>query len=271
MALDHRQVDITDRGAVERAVRGFQPDVLYNCAAFTRVDDCESRPELAREVNGRAVAHLAAAAREHAATLVQVSTDYVFDGAAHAPYREDAAVGPLQEYGRSKLLGERAALAWERSIVVRTSWLFGPGGASFAATMVRMMTAGDAGAVEPLRVVDDQVGGPTYTPFLARALVELAVAAASGVVHYQNREAVSWHGFAAEIARRVAPERELRAVTSAEFPRPAPRPAYSVLDVGRFESIVGRAVESWRDGLEQCLPELLAATRGDRGREGVAP
>jgi dTDP-4-dehydrorhamnose reductase len=279
-ALDRGAADVTDPDRVAEAVRSFAPAVLYNCAAFTRVDDCERLPELAREVNGRAVAHLAAAARAAGAVLVQVSTDYVFDGAARAPYHEEAATSPLQEYGRSKLEGEQAALEWERSVVVRTSWLFGDTGPSFVATMVRLL--GDAA---PVRVVADQVGCPTYAPFLARALVDLAARGARGVVHYRNAEPTSWHGFAAAIARRVAPGRPVEAVSTAEFygesrrgstpgrslasppaadspekPRPAQRPAYSVLAVERFERIVGRRVEPWSAGLDQCLPELLAAT-----------
>ncbi|HVR28686.1 MAG TPA: dTDP-4-dehydrorhamnose reductase [Thermoanaerobaculia bacterium] len=266
LAMDHRAADITDPAQVVKVVRWFEPDVLYNCAAFTRVDDCEAHAELAREVNGRAVAHLAVASRSAGAMLVQVSTDYVFDGAARAPYVEEAEVAPLQEYGRSKLLGEREALRWERSVVVRTSWLFSACGPSFAATMVRLLAHGGQGGgglagEQPVRVVDDQVGCPTYAPFLARALADLAARGARGVVHYRNADAVSWHGFAAEIARRVAPGRAVVPVSTAEFPRPARRPAYSVLDVERFEAIVGRPVEAWRDGLDECLPELLAAAR----------
>ena len=279
LALDRAAADVTDPVRVAEAVRSFAPEVVYNCAAFTRVDDCETRSELAHEVNGRAVVHLAAAARADGAALVQVSTDYVFDGTARAPYREEAPAAPLQEYGRSKLLGEQVALGWERSVVVRTSWLFGPHGPSFVSTMLRSF----AGAA-PVRVVDDQVGCPTYTPFLARALVDLAASGARGVVHYRNRDAVSWHGFAVEIARRAAPGREVAPVSTAEFygaprpgsaperspasptaaaspesARPARRPAYSVLDVERFEAIAGRRVEAWSDGLDQCLLELAAA------------
>jgi dTDP-4-dehydrorhamnose reductase len=170
-------------------------------------------------------------------------------------------------YGRSKLEGERAALAWERSLVVRTSWLFGAGGPSFVATMVRLLTRPAA-----VRVVDDQVGCPTYAPFLARALRDLAERRARGVVHYRNADATSWHGFAVEIARRVAPGRDVAAISTAETSRPARRPAYSVLDVDRFESIVGRRVEPWREGLAECLPGLAAEAGlagGGRGGAGL--
>jgi dTDP-4-dehydrorhamnose reductase len=265
LALDRAGADITDPGRVAEVVRGFAPGVIYNCAAFTRVDDCETQAELAHQVNGRAVAHLAAAARAAGAALVQVSTDYVFDGAARSPYLEESPVGPLQVYGRSKLEGERAALAWERSLVVRTSWLFGIGGPSFVATMVRLLTRPDA-----VRVVDDQVGCPTYVPFLARALVDLADRGARGVVHYRNADAVSWHAFAVEIARRVASGRTIEAISAAELPRPARRPAYSVLDVERFEAIAGRPVEPWRQGLAECLPALGPESRAQALRGGRA-
>jgi dTDP-4-dehydrorhamnose reductase len=254
LALDRAAADVTDPVRVKDVVASFAPEVIYNCAAFTRVDDCEDRVELAHQVNGRAVAHLAAAARAAGAALVQVSTDYVFDGGGRAPYREESPVAPLQVYGRSKLEGERAALAWERALVVRTSWIFGAGAPSFVATMVGLLTR-----PAPLRVVDDQVGSPTYAPFLARALRDLAEHGARGVVHYRNADAVSWHGFAVEIARRLAPGREVVPISTAEFPRPARRPAYSVLDVERFEAIAGRRVEPWRQGLDECLPRLAAA------------
>ena len=260
LALDRAAADVTDPGRVQDAVGSFAPEVIYNCAAFTRVDDCEERVELAHQVNGLAVAHLAQAARAAGAALVHVSTDFVFDGHARAPYREESPVAPLQVYGRSKVEGERAALAWERALVVRTSWLFGAGAPSFVGTIVRLLTK-----PAPLRVVDDQVGCPTYAPYLARALRDLAERSARGVVHYRNAPAVSWHGFAVEIARRVAPGREVAAVSTAAFPRPALRPAYSVLDVERFEAIAGRRVEPWRQGLDECLPRLAVEAAAATG------
>ncbi len=263
LGLDHAAADIADRARVTDAVRSFRPDVIFNCAAYTKVDDCEEQPALAHEVNGKAVGYLAAAARAASAVLVQVSTDFVFDGAARLPYLEESRTAPLQVYGQSKVEGERQALEWERSIVVRTSWLFGAGAPSFVATIVRLLTR-----PAPVRVVDDQIGCPTYAPFLARALIALAERGARGVVHYRNDGPVSWHGFAVEIARRVAPGREIAAISTPEFPRPARRPAYSVLDVERYETIVGRPVESWRAGLDDCLPAIATVRHepADPGR-----
>ncbi len=264
LGLSHGQADLTDRDRLLAWAREFRPEAVLNCAAFTVVDDCESEPEKAMAVNGEGVGNAAAAAAAAGAVLVHVSSDYVFDGSAAEPYPEEAATAPLSVYGRSKLAGEERALAYERSIVVRTSWLFGPGGPSFVTTMLRLIEGG----TDPLRVVDDQVGAPTYAPYLARALWDLAEVEtragsgaegrATGVVHYRNREPVSWHGFAREIARSWAPEVAVVPVTTDEFPRPARRPAYSVLAVDRVERLRGRVVEPWAAGLARHLDHLRA-------------
>lgn len=252
LALSHGQADVTDGERVRYWVDTFRPEVIVNCAAFTRVDDCETEEAAATAVNGDAVGHLARAAAEAGAKLVQVSSDYVFDGRADAPYAEDAPTAPLSAYGRSKLAGERAALAGDGArgnLVVRTSWLFGPGGPDFVAAIVRQIEAGK----RQLRVVDDQTGRPTYTPYLARAIWDLTAAGATGIVHYGNREPVTWCGLAREIAHLIDCTVEVVPVTTAEVPRPAPRPGYSVLDVTRFERIVGRRVEPWGLGLVEVL------------------
>jgi dTDP-4-dehydrorhamnose reductase len=261
LGLARSQADVTDRGRLLGWADAFRPEVVVNCAAYTKVDACESEAGRAFAVNGEGAAHAAALAGQAGARLVHVSTDYVFDGDAREPrqpYPEEAPTAPRSVYGRSKLEGERQALAYERSVVVRTSWLFGPGGPNFVATMVGLIEAGRL----PLRVVTDQEGCPTYTRFLARALLDLAALEATGVVHYRNREPVSWYAFAVEIARLWSGAAEVVPVTSAEFPRPARRPAYSVLDVGRFETIAGRRVEPWTPG----LVETLAWLRKERHR-----
>ena len=251
LALSRQQADITNRQQLEECVHRFGPELIINCAAFTQVDRCESEQDLAFAVNGAAVANVVAVADKAGADLIHVSTDYVFDGEAEVPYVEDAPTGPRTVYGASKLAGEAEALKYPRALVVRASWLFGPGGPNFVATMRRLLS----GATEPLRVVDDQVGCPTYTPYLAGALWDLAAQSTRGVIHYCNREAVSWHGFASEIAGNVAPQTRIDPVPTSEFPRPAPRPAYSVLDTRRFESTVGRRVEPWISGLAAYLGE----------------
>ncbi len=249
LALSRAQADITDRQATIAWAESFRPEVIVNCAAFTQVDRCESEAERALAINGEAVAHVVAAAERIEARLLHISSDYVFDGRADTPYEEDAPTGPRSVYGESKLRGEREALRYSRALVVRASWLFGPGGPNFAATIGRLLRTSE----EPLRVVDDQLGCPTYTPFLARALWDLAGSEVRGLIHYCNRDAVTWFGYACEIARSVAPDARIVPVTTDEFPRPAPRPAYSVLDTQRFETAVGRRVEPWIAGLTAYL------------------
>ena len=248
LALPRAQADITDAERLRAYAAAFRPQIVWNCAAFTRVDESESRREHALQVNGRAVANAVEAARSCGARLVQVSTDYVFDGAATAPYTEDAPTRPLQVYGESKLRGEEEAARSPGALIVRTSWVFGAGGNNFVATILRLLAqAGATGA--PLRVVADQVGCPTYAPFLARALCDLAAAGAHGLVHYRNREPVSWHAFAQAIADEGCAQVEIVPITTPEYPLPAPRPAYSVLDVSRCELLLGRRVEEWAWGL----------------------
>ena len=251
LALPHAQADVTDAATVDRWTRDFAPQVLFNCAAFTQVDACEERRQHAMAANGDAVGHLGAAAERAGALLAHVSSDYVFDGEGEEPYAEDAPTAPLSVYGESKLLGEQRALAHD-ALVVRASWLFGPGGPNFVTTMLRLIREGKV----PLRVVDDQVGCPTYTPFLAAALCDLAARGARGVVHYRNREPVSWWQFASEIAGAWDRRVEVVPVSTAQFPRPARRPAYSVLAVDRFEELVGRRVEHWGWGLSEFLTGL---------------
>jgi dTDP-4-dehydrorhamnose reductase len=259
LGLSREQADIRDRERLLYWANAFRPELIVNCAAFTKVDACEGEGrELAFAVNGEAVDNVAAMAQSGDSRWVHVSTDYVFDGKAREPYREDDPTEPLSVYGQSKLEGERRALANGRSLIVRTSWLFGSGGPNFVATIVGMIESG-----KHLRVVQDQEGAPTYAPFLAMAILDLAQLGTTGVVHYRNREPVSWYAFASEIAGLWSGTRrmpEVVPVTSEEFPRPAPRPAWSVLDVTRFEEITGRRVEPWGWG----LVEYLAGVRKGR-------
>ena len=250
LALSQEQADLEDAAAVARWIDVFRPEAVINCAAWTRVDDCESNPDLAFRVNGRAVSHAARAAQAAGVAFVQVSTDYVFDGRANSPYSEDATPSPLSVYGASKLEGERQALAGHpRALVVRTSWLFGEGGPNFVDTILGILRRGE----RRLRVVGDQFGGPTHAPALARAILDLLERRASGIVHYRGRDAVSWADFARAIVDERAPDAQVETVTTAEFPRPAPRPAFSVLAVGRAEQLLGRRVEPWRQGLWEHL------------------
>jgi dTDP-4-dehydrorhamnose reductase len=259
--LPRAAADVTDRAAVHAALAGCRPDLVVNCAAFTRVDACESERETALRINGEAPGGIAAECARAGARFVQPSSDYVFDGEATEPYREEDATGPRSVYGESKLEGERRTLAaGGRSLIVRTSWVFGHGGSHFVAAIRSRIEAGGG----PLRVVADQTGGPTYAPFLARAIADLGESGTSGIVHYQNREPVTWYEFAREIARQLGRRVEIRPVTTEEYPLPARRPRFSVLAVARFERLVGRPVESWRTGLAEYLAGEPAQESGEK-------
>ncbi len=249
LGLSRGQGDIGAPERVAAAIAAFRPRLVVNCAAFTRVDDCETAPERAFAVNAEAVGIVARACARAGCRLLHLSTDYVFDGAGAQPYREEDATGPRSVYGASKLAGEARALEAPGALVVRTSWVFGAGGPNFVDTIRALLEARRT----PLRVVADQIGAPTYARFLARALLDLGESGAEGRVHYRNREPVSWFEFARAIVAALGLEVEVVPVATSEFPRPAPRPAYSVLAVGRFEALAGRPVEPWRAGLADYL------------------
>jgi dTDP-4-dehydrorhamnose reductase len=245
-ALGRRDLDVTDLDAVREAVAGH--DAVLNCAAYTRVDDAEADEEQARRVNALGARNLAIASAETGAAIVQVSTDYVFDGSAPSPYSESHPRGPISAYGRTKAEGEEAVLEAnpERGYVVRTAWLYGAHGGNFAKTMVRL-----ASSHETLTVVDDQRGQPTWTGDLATRLVELADSGApSGVYHGTNAGETTWFGFARAVFEKAGldPER-IRPTDSGSFVRPAPRPAYSVLGHDAWTRAGLPPLRSWQDAL----------------------
>jgi dTDP-4-dehydrorhamnose reductase len=253
LAFGRTDLDVTDADAVRRAVADARPAAVVNCAAYTDVDGAEADERAAAELNCRAAGDVAAAAAAVGASIVQPSTDYVFDGAKRTPYLESDPTGPASAYGRSKLAGERAVMAAnERHFVVRTSWLFGAAGRNFVDTMLALARDRDE-----LKVVDDQVGCPTYTGHLAEALVQLAGGAAYGIHHIAGAGACSWFEFATEIFRQAELDVRVVPCTTEEFPRPAPRPAYSVLGSERPHPI---RLPDWREGLAGYL-SVRTATR----------
>jgi dTDP-4-dehydrorhamnose reductase len=247
VALDRAALDVTDSRLVNAAVYEHAPDVLINCAAYTKVDVAESEEAAANAINGSAVELLASAANVVGALLVQVSTDFVFDGSSTRPYDITDSTNPLSAYGRSKLLGEVAATHAKKHLIVRTSWLFGVHGPNFVEAIRNQIRKG----TNPLRVVADQRGKPTYTPHLARAIIRLALQDARGIVHYADADECSWFDFACAIAE--GSDVTVNPVTSDEFPRPAKRPAYSVLSTERYERLTGVTPDSWREGLREYL------------------
>jgi dTDP-4-dehydrorhamnose reductase len=247
VGLAHGDLDVTDAAAVQSTLAGA--DLVINCAAYTNVDGAEADPTAAHAVNARGARNVA----EAAARVIYVSTDYVFDGSKPDAYVESDATGPLSEYGRSKLEGERATLtASPHSLVVRASCLFGAGGRNFVDTMLRL-----AGERDELMVVDDQIGCPTFTGHLADALVALARGearmadghSAHGVLHVAGSGSCTWFEFACKIFESAGAPIQVQPCSTDEFPRPARRPANSVLRSERGAP----ELPSWQDGLDAFL------------------
>ncbi|TQL48663.1 dTDP-4-dehydrorhamnose reductase [Homoserinimonas aerilata] len=249
-ALGRDALDVTDLDAVRAA--SADHDVIVNAAAYTKVDDAESNEDAAHAVNATGAGNLATAAAENGARLVQVSTDYVFDGTATTPYAENTPLGPVSAYGRTKADGERLAQTAnpDGTYIVRTAWLYGAHGPNFVKTMLRL-----AGSHDTVSVVTDQIGQPTWTLDLARQIVALIDSdAPAGIYHGTNSGQASWYDFTREIftlsgldAERVAP------TDSASFVRPAPRPAYSVLGHDAWAAAGLTPLRDWRPALAEAL------------------
>jgi dTDP-4-dehydrorhamnose reductase len=247
-ATDLPELDLTDERAVREYMERNAPDVVVNCAAYTDVDGCETNEELATRVNGDAAGNVARCG----VPVVHVSTDYVFAGDARTPYVESDAPDPRTAYGRSKLAGERAVLeASDQHAIVRTAWLFGDGGKNFVDTMLRLGAERDE-----VSVVFDQVGSPTWTGHLAPALVGLAERGAAGVFHAAGGGACSWFELAIEAMRVRELDCRVVAVTTEEYPLPAPRPAFSVLATEREDGV---RLPDWHEGVAQHVKEVVPA------------
>jgi len=248
-AVARAELNIADDTAVWRAVEAIRPDLIVNAAAYTKVDACETDVDACYAVNAVGARNLAVAAQELGIAMVHVSTDYVFPGDGTRPYREHDATGPKSEYGRSKLAGERLVQTLcQRHYIVRTSWLYGVHGPNFVKTMLRIgREQGKA------RVVDDQIGSPTYTADLAQALRLLVARPVYGLYHLSNQGVCSWHDFAAEIFARAGLDVELGAMKSGELTRPAPRPAYSVMDNQMWRVSGFEPLRDWREALAAYL------------------
>ena len=258
LGIDYPDIDIADPHSIDLVFGGFDPDFVINCAAYTAVDDAETNEDMAMRINGLGPRYLADECRKSGTWMVHVSTDYVFDGSATSPYAEDETPSPASAYGRTKLAGDQAVqeLLPASHYLIRTAWLYGLQGSNFVKTMLRLEKERDT-----VSVVTDQVGQPTYAADLATQIgLLLDRHPAPGTYHGTNSGEVSWFEFTREIFRLAGadPDRVLP-TTSAEFVRPAPRPAYSVLGHDRWMQEGLPEMRPWREALEQAFEDGIRA------------
>lgn len=253
-AIDVDDCDLTDLPMLRARLVVEAPDLILNAAAYTAVDRAESDEALARAINAEAVGVMVEAMADTGGKVVHVSTDYVFDGTASTPYAPDAARGPQSAYGRTKAEGEDRLRA--EDILVRTAWVYEAGGANFVCTMIRLMKERDE-----LRVVADQVGAPTWATGLARTIWALVEKGATGIFHHCDDGVASWHEFAVAIAQEahalglIPRIPAIHPITTAEYPTPARRPAFSLLDCSKTRAFLGDTPVAWRDNLRLMLKE----------------
>jgi dTDP-4-dehydrorhamnose reductase len=250
VSLSSKELDISNSKEVEDKIDQIRPDVVLNCAAYTRVDECEKEKESAWRVNAEGPSHLAMSAKRHGSQLIHISTDYVFDGkkGLPAPYVEDDAPNPISEYGRSKLEGEqRIRQTTERHIIVRTAWLYGLNGHNFLKTMLRL--ALNEKPVE-LKVVNDQFGSPTWSYSLALQIEKLIKGKGEGTYHATSEGYCTWYQLAGHFLREMDIPHSLAACTTEEFPMPAPRPRNSILENKRLKDEGMHIMHQWKRDIE---------------------
>ncbi|MEB3265370.1 MAG: dTDP-4-dehydrorhamnose reductase [Cyanobacteriota bacterium] len=267
IACGRADLNLADGTACRQMVLHHRPDWVINAGAYTAVDRAEQEPELAMAVNAAGPAALATALAEVGGRLLQISTDFVFDGHQGHPYHPNQSLAPLGAYGSSKAAGEqqvRSCLAPERCCILRTSWVYGPVGRNFLLTMLRLHRERGASG-QPLRVVADQVGGPTATGGLARACWAVLAQQLAGPLHWSDAGATSWYDFAVAIGElgvstgllaRPAP---VEPITTADYPTPARRPSYSLLDCSASRTALGLPAQQWRQALAAVIAEVAAA------------
>lgn len=254
-ALSSADADLRDPARVQEVIRAYRPEWIILAAAYTDVDGCESNRDRAFAVNCEGAIHVAQAAREAGSRLMFLSTDYVFDGSKGSPYETSDARNPASVYGESKARAEERLLEILPEVcIARTSWLFGHGGKCFPATILKL-----AATRPEISVVNDQRGSPTFTPDLASALVQLCRASARGIVHVTNSGNCTWYEFATEIVRMSGMATAVKPVATAEFPRPARRPAYSVLSAASLHAY-NVHVPEWQDALRRYLGSAPTAS-----------
>ncbi len=244
-------------GLVENFFIATKPHYCINCAAYTAVDRAESEEELATLVNGEAVGNLAAVCKQYNTKLIHISTDYVFDGESETPYKEDDVTGPINTYGRSKLLGEQLCMKEdENAIIIRTAWVYSSFGHNFVKTMMRLMNERNE-----LNVVADQIGSPTYAADLAKAILDIISSGKweSGIYHYSNEGKISWYEFAQAIKEITDSKAIVHPIETSQYPTPAKRPHYSLLNKSKIKTVYEVAVPEWKESLKRCIALLQEA------------
>ena len=242
--LSREDLPIHHYELVRNFFKGYQPQFLINCAAYTAVDRAESEKELAFQVNGESVGVLAAVCKEYQTKFIHISTDYVFDGTATVPYKEDSLTNPQSVYGASKLEGEKEALRFNPdSIIIRTSWVYSEFGKNFVKTMLKLMSER-----EELNVVSDQFGSPTYAADLAEAILQIISSGQwhPGIYHYSNEGIISWYEFAVAVKELSGNICKVNPIPTSQYPTPAKRPAYSVLDKTKIQSAFSVRIKDWK-------------------------
>lgn len=252
--LDRKQLPLDHTVIIHDILGMYQPDVIIHAAAYTAVDKAQSEPELADAVNHLASEEIAQYCRLHGVRLIAISTDYVFDGNSDVALTEEAPVHPINTYGLTKLQGEQAILKWHaESIVIRTSWVYSAYGNNFVKTMIRLMSERDE-----ISVINDQVGSPTYAKDLAQAIVDIIDGddCVGGIYHYSNEGEISWYDFAIAIRELQGLDCKINPIPTTQYPTPAKRPKYSLLDKSKIKRTFKVEVPNWKDSLERMLKEL---------------
>lgn len=251
---DKEDLPIDSREAIKKAFQQHQPAYCINCAAYTAVDKAETDWETAFKINGNAVGLLADMCNLYSTKLVHISTDYVFDGNSQIPYKEDDSTAPVNTYGASKLRGEQLCMKNNpSSIIIRTAWVYSPFGQNFVKTMLRLMSER-----KEINVVSDQVGAPTYAADLAKCIMQMLPGWKKGIYHYSNAGKVSWYNFAVAIRDLTNKDCIVNPIPSTEYPTPARRPSFSLLDTTKIKNTFGCTIPGWKDSLIDCLQRLAA-------------
>lgn len=256
--LSRLDLPINDFEKVQDFFQDLKPSFCINCAAYTAVDKAETEKEMAFLINGESVGVLAAACSKFHCKLIHISTDYVFDGNSSWPLKEDHATNPISVYGASKLKGEELALKENKqTVIIRTSWVYSEFGNNFVKTMIRLMNE-----KESINVVSDQIGSPTYAADLANAIMHIISSEkfTPGIYHYSNEGRTSWYDFAIAIKEMTGSHCKVNAIPTSQYPTPAKRPSYSLLDKTKISSVYPVLIKQWRESLTECLRRIMQKT-----------